>query len=99
MRAYSGPDLEQEDVLRDFESVTASAGLDGDFARAGARPAECVVERAFPGPLDGTRLTKVMNGLADHGWRVTQPPPRPGTRVGPERRKAPDLCRVRRSGA
>ncbi|MFJ6052265.1 hypothetical protein [Streptomyces sp. NPDC092307] len=70
--AYSGPDPEQADVLQDFESVTASAGLGPGVANAGVNPAGCVAGRNHLGPTNGTQQTELLNGLVEHGWQITR---------------------------
>lgn len=69
---YTGPDPAQEDVLQDFESAAASAGMGPGIPHEAANATGCAAARSHPGPTSETQLTVVVDRLADRGWRVTQ---------------------------
>ncbi|MFF3014761.1 hypothetical protein [Streptomyces sp. NPDC057939] len=70
---YTGPDPLQEDVLQDFNSVAASAGLGPGIAGGGVvNAAGCVAAQNHIGTTSDAQLTVIVDRLADHGWRITQ---------------------------
>lgn len=69
---YTGPDPAQDDVLQDFDSVTASAGVGPGTPHTAPEMPGCAAARNYPGSTSATQLTLILDRLADRGWHITQ---------------------------
>ncbi|MFD9369869.1 hypothetical protein ACFWA6_19545 [Streptomyces sp. NPDC060020] len=70
---YAGPEPVHADVLQDLGSATESAGVGPAMAGDGVvNASECVAARNHSVEATDTRMTVIVDRLADRGWRVTQ---------------------------